>query len=94
MTDNVDNGEESDVMQFPMSFPVKLIGRDDGRFHDIARALLEPIIGPLDDSAISEAPSSGGAYLALTVTFTATSRAQLDEVYQALSGSDDVLFSL
>ena len=81
-------------MQFPMDFPVKLIGRDDGRFRAIAKALMEPIIGPIPDTAISEAPSRAGAYIALTVTFTATSREQLDSLYEALSASDDVLFSL
>ena len=90
MSDDANN----DVMQFPMAFPVKIIGRDDGRFHDIARGLIEPIIGPVPDDAITASPSRGGAYIALTVTFTATSREQLDAVYQALSASDDVLFSL
>ena len=88
-------GEQDDsVMQFPMEFPVKIIGRDDGGFRKTARDLIEPIIGPVADDAITEAPSSAGAYIALTVTFTATSREQLDALYQALSDSEDVLFSL
>ncbi|MEM8984230.1 MAG: DUF493 domain-containing protein [Pseudomonadota bacterium] len=85
--------DDTEIMQFPLEFPVKLIGRDDGQFHSIARALLEPIIGPIDAANIREARSSGGKYLALTVTFTATSRDQLDAVYRALSDSDDVLFA-
>ncbi|MEL7537289.1 MAG: DUF493 domain-containing protein [Pseudomonadota bacterium] len=91
MTEDANN--DSDIMQFPMDFPIKLIGRDDGRFHSIARELLEPIIGPVPDEAITESHSREGTYIALTVTFTATSREQLDKVYFALSSSDDVLFS-
>ncbi|MEM1262983.1 MAG: DUF493 domain-containing protein [Pseudomonadota bacterium] len=88
-----DISDDPEIMQFPLEFPVKLIGRDDGEFRSIARALLEPIIGTVDDSHIREAHSSGGKYIALTVTFTATSREQLNAVYQALSDSDDVLFA-
>ena len=38
-----------------------------------------------DHSSIERRPSKGGKYLGLTLTVTATSREQLDELYRTLS---------
>ena len=41
---------------------------------------------PLFDTArIERRPSSGGKYMGLTITITATSRAQLDDLYRAFT---------
>ena len=39
----------------------------------------------LDESLIELRPSKAGNYLGVTVTITATSREQLDELYRTLS---------
>ena len=38
-----------------------------------------------DAATVEMRPSSGGKYLGVTVTITATSREQLDELYRTLS---------
>ena len=38
-----------------------------------------------DASTIEQRPSKGGNYLGLTITITATSREQLDEIYRTLT---------
>ena len=38
-----------------------------------------------DEGTLESRPSKGGKYLSLTVTITATSREQLDELYRTLS---------
>jgi putative lipoic acid-binding regulatory protein len=38
-----------------------------------------------DASTIEQRPSSGGKYLGITITVTATSREQLDDLYRALT---------
>lgn len=38
-----------------------------------------------DASTVELRPSKGGKYLGLTITVTATSRPQLDEIYRTLS---------
>ena len=43
---------------------------------------------------VTTRPSRNARYLAVTVTFMATSRAQLDDIYRALSVSEQVLFLL
>jgi putative lipoic acid-binding regulatory protein len=39
-------------------------------------------------------PSSGGKYLSVTVTFEATSKDQLDAIYQDLTDHERILMSL
>ena len=38
-----------------------------------------------DTARIERRPSSGGKYMGLTITITATSRAQLDDLYRAFT---------
>ena len=38
-----------------------------------------------DATTVERRPSKGGNYLGLTITVTATSREQLDEIYRTLS---------
>jgi len=48
----------------------------------------------LGEGAVKTRLSSGGKYLSVTVTFEASSKAQLDAIYQALTDQDRVLMSL
>jgi hypothetical protein len=43
-----------------------------------------------DPSTIEKRPSRAGNYLGITITITATSREQLDELYRALSSHEMV----
>jgi hypothetical protein len=73
------------LIVFPSQFPIKVMGlRDDGLVHaitTIARAF-DPMF---DASTIELRESKGGNYLGVTITITATSRKQLDELYRTLS---------
>ena len=56
----------------------------DGLVHAIT--LVARAFDPtFDASTIELRPSSGGKYLGVTITITATSREQLDELYRTLS---------
>lgn len=48
----------------------------------------------LNEGAVSVRESRGGKYLSVTVTIRATSKAQLDEIYMALSSHERVLMVL
>lgn len=69
-----------------------------GRAGDALRHTVVEIIekhsGPVDDEAIRTTPSRNGRFVSLTITIEATSRAQLDDIYQDLTDADEVLFSL
>ncbi|MGH8797961.1 MAG: YbeD family protein [Caldimonas sp.] len=80
-----DNPQEQSLIEYPSQFPIKVMGANvDGFVHavtEIARRF-DPAF---DAASVELRPSSGAKYLGVTVTVTATSRAQLDELYRTLS---------
>jgi putative lipoic acid-binding regulatory protein len=85
---------EETLFDFPCDFPIKMMGRDEDGFRDIARQLVEKHTGPLDDSAVQTSLSANGNFVSVTVTVTATSREQLDAIYREVSGHEAVLMAL
>lgn len=77
-------GAES-LIEFPCDFPLKVMGLADGA---LAQAVLEVVLrhDPGFDGATMEMrASSGGKYVSLTCTVTATSKPQLDALYMELT---------
>jgi putative lipoic acid-binding regulatory protein len=85
---------DESALEFPCVFPVKLMGRDSPAFRATARALVEKHAGAVKDSAVQANLSRNGRFVSVTVTITATSRAQLDAIYEEVSAHDDVLMAL
>ena len=85
---------EESALQFPCSFPIKMMGRDTREFREIARALVERHAGAVEDDAVQAALSRKGNFVSVTVTITATSQAQLDAIYRDVSEHEDVLLAL
>lgn len=75
-----------ELLTFPTDFPIKIMGRRVDGFADTMAALVLEHAPDFDVSTMELRASSKGNYLGLTVTIRATSRAQLDALYQALSG--------
>jgi len=75
------------VLKFPCEFPLKIIG--DHSLEDDFEAFVLPIVVRhvpyLDQGRVTRRLSSEGKYLAVTVTFIAESRLQLDDLYRELS---------
>jgi len=85
---------EESVIEFPCEFPVKMMGRNSPEFRATARALIEKYTGVIDDSAIQESLSRTERFVSVTVTITATSQQQLDDIYHDVSDHEDVLMAL
>ncbi len=85
---------EESVLEFPCEFPIKMMGRDMPEFRALARALVEKHAGKVVDSAVQAATSRNGRFVSVTVTITATSQQQLDDIYRDVSSHDDVLMAL
>lgn len=85
---------EQSGLEFPCEFPIKMMGRDTPEFRATARALVEVHTGAVADSAVQAAVSRNGRFVSITVTITATSREQLDDIYRDVSSHDDVLVAL
>ena len=73
------------LIEYPCPFPIKVMGvKADGLVHAIS--LIAKQFDPaFDASTIELRESKGGKYLGVTITITATSRDQLDELYRTLS---------
>ena len=73
------------LIEYPSLFPIKVMGlKVDGLVHAIT--LIARQFDPsFDASTIELRESKGGKYLGVTITVTATSREQLDELYRTLS---------
>jgi putative lipoic acid-binding regulatory protein len=76
---------EQSLIEYPSLFPIKVMGpKADGFVHavtSIARQF-DPVF---DASTVELRESKAGNYLGVTITVTATSREQLDELYRTLS---------
>ncbi len=77
-------GDDS-LIPYPSAFPVKVMGEQVEGFEAAVIAVARQFDPAFDAATIERRPSRGGRYLGLTVTITATSRAQLDELYRTLS---------
>ena len=77
--------EEKSLIEYPSKFPIKVMGAHvEGFVEAIAHVALQ-FDPDFDHTTIEQRPSKGGNYLGLTITITATSREQLDELYRTLS---------
>lgn len=85
MSDIPESSRQESLIQYPCAFPIKVMGaKADGFVHAVTRVALA--FDPTFDAATVELrESSSGNYLGVTITVTATSREQLDELYRTLS---------
>jgi uncharacterized protein len=85
---------EIDLFNFPCAFPIKVIGKDTDGFTNLVTEIIRRHVPDLAADAVSTRPSAGGKYIAVTATFIAQSREQLDAMYRELSSNDQVLYVL
>ena len=80
-----DASPRESLIEYPSQFPIKVLGEKvDGMVAAIT-AIAHHFDPKFDASTIELRESKGGKYLGVTVTVTATSREQLDELYRTLS---------
>jgi len=73
------------LFDFPCAFPIKIMGLADDA---LAQTVLEVVLShapDFDGATMEMRASSGGKYVSLTCTITATSRGQLDALYRELT---------
>ncbi|MDH4059489.1 MAG: DUF493 family protein [Aquincola sp.] len=73
------------LIEYPSAFPIKVMGAHVEGFTEAVVAVARRFDPTFDASTVESRPSKGGKYLGLTITITATSRDQLDELYRTLS---------
>ena len=83
--DGAEPTRQESLIEYPSQFPIKVLGlKVDGLVAAITH-VAHQFDPAFDASTIELRESKGGKYLGVTVTITATSREQLDELYRTLS---------
>ena len=81
----MDNPRRDSLIEYPCAFPIKVMGLKVEGFVHAMTEVAERFDPSFDASTIELRPSKGGNYLGVTLTVQATSRAQLDDLYRALT---------
>ena len=79
------NTPEKSLIEYPSRFPIKVMGAKVEGFVDAVTQIARQFDPAFDASTIELRDSKAGNYLGITITITATSREQLDELYRTLS---------
>ncbi len=76
---------EQSLIEYPSDFPIKVMGAMQDDFAETIVKLVQQHDPEFHAGRLEMRPSSSGNYLGLTVIVRATSREQLDALYQALT---------
>jgi hypothetical protein len=78
------SSQDPPKIEFPCSYPIKIIGHTGDDFEDSVLAAVKLHTGPLDSSLVKVKPSKNKNYLSVTVTIEATGKDQLQNIFQDL----------
>jgi putative lipoic acid-binding regulatory protein len=79
------NPRQDSLIEYPSPFPIKVMGDNVDGFVHAVTFIAHQFDPTFDASTIELRDSKGGKYLGVTITITATSREQLDEIYRTLT---------
>lgn len=79
------DARKDSLIEYPSQFPIKVMGANVDGFVTAVTHTAKQFDPTFDASTIELRDSKGGKYLGVTITVTATSREQLDDLYRALS---------
>ena len=82
------------ALTFPTSFPIKIMGRRESGFTSAVIEIVKRHAPDFMPGTIETRPSREGKYVSLTATVNATSREQLDALYQELCDHPSVVMVL
>ncbi len=86
--------EAAALITYPCRFPIKVMGERSDTFLPEMLAVVQRFDPEMPADGVEIRHSSGGKYTGLTLHVWVTSRAQLDDVYRALSGHPRVKVTL
>jgi uncharacterized protein len=72
------------LIEYPCDFPIKVMGRAQPGFSEAILDVITTHAPDFDAASMAIKTSKAGTYVSATCVIRATSRAQLDALYQAL----------
>jgi len=85
---------EGSLLDFPCDFPIKVMGRKAPGFAQSVTEIVRRHAPDFDPATVEMRPSRQGRYLSVTCIVRATSREQLDALYQELCDHPSVVMVL
>ena len=76
--------EPPSLIEYPCDFPIKIMGKTQAGFAQAVLGIVRAHAPDFDGSTMEMKTSKAGKYLSVTCVIRATSREQLDALYQAL----------
>ena len=76
---------DESLIKYPCRFPIKVMGAKVEGFVQAIVRVAQQFDPGFDEASVELRDSRGGNYMGITITVTATSREQLDELYRTLS---------
>ena len=85
---------DASLLAFPCDFPIKVMGRKQPGFAQAVTDIVMKHAPDFDPATVGMRPSRQGRYLSVTCVVRATSREQLDKLYQELCDHPGVVMVL
>ncbi len=86
--------ENTSLIEYPTDFPIKVMGRREPRLVQTIVDIVRRHAPDFDPATVEMRTSKKNSYLSVTCTVRATSRAQLDALYQELCDHPSVVMVL
>ncbi|MGD8998864.1 MAG: DUF493 domain-containing protein [Granulosicoccaceae bacterium] len=84
------SNHDDTLFEFPCEFPLKIMGKNVEAFEPAVITIVRKHVPDLGEGAVRTRPSGKGNYLAITVTFEARNKQQLDNLYRELHACEHV----
>jgi uncharacterized protein len=89
----IPEGAESNFV-FPTEYPLKVAGKNSPALEIAVVEIVQRHVANFDATTVTVRESKGGKYLAVSLSFTAQSKAQLDALYVDLTAHPEILWAL
>ena len=86
--------EDQGLIEYPTDFPIKVMGRREPRLVHTIVKIVRHHAPDFDPATVEMRASKKNSYLSVTCTVRATSREQLDALYQELCDHPSVVMVL
>jgi putative lipoic acid-binding regulatory protein len=77
--------ENTEIMEFPCDFQLKIMGEDTEEFHLTIREIVQRHAPEVTEASFAVRQSTKGRYVSISATVNAQSREQLDNLYREIT---------
>lgn len=86
--------QQETLLEFPCDYAIKAMGETSEQLDMIVVEIVRRHVEDLAEGAVSTRQSSGGKFTSITVNIRATSKPQLDAIYQELTDHELIKYVL